>query len=40
MFIQALVDETNRPHLLGYTPALLLMAVVLWVLIPKKAEIK
>ena len=38
MLIQALVDETERTHLLGDIPALFLMAVVLWSLIPKKAE--
>ena len=40
MFIQAGVDETERAHLLGDIPALLLMAVVLWVLIPQKAKTK
>jgi hypothetical protein len=34
MFIQALVDETERAHLLGDIPALFLMALVLWILTP------
>lgn len=37
MFVQALVDETERAHFLGDIPALFLMAIVLWVLIPKSA---
>ena len=37
MFVQALVDETERAHFLGDIPALFLMAIVLWVLTPKSA---
>ena len=37
MFVQALVDETERAHFLGDIPALFLMAIVLWGLIPKSA---
>ena len=37
MFIQALVDETEQAHFLGDIPALFLMAIVLWILIPKHA---
>jgi len=37
MFVQALVDETERAHFLGDIPALVLMAVVLWVLMPRNA---
>ena len=40
MLIQALVDETERTHLLGDVPALFLMAVILWILIPKKVKTK
>lgn len=38
MLIQALTDNSNQAHLLGDVPALFLMAVVLWILIPKKAD--
>ena len=38
MLIQALTDKSNQTHLLGDIPALFLMAVVLWILIPKKAD--
>jgi hypothetical protein len=40
MFIQALEDETERAHLLGDIPAILMMAVVLWILMPNKAKTK
>ncbi len=35
MLVQGLVDETERAHLLGDVPALFLVAIVLWVLLPK-----
>jgi hypothetical protein len=38
MLVQAIVDETERTNLLGDVPALFLVAVVLWYLMPKKAE--
>jgi len=37
MLVQALVDETERTHLLGDVPALFLVAIVLWCLMPKRA---
>ena len=37
MFVQALVDETDRVNLLGDVPALFLVAIVLWFLMPRKA---
>ncbi len=40
MFIQVLMDETERAHLLGDIPPLFLMAAVLWILMPKKIEEK
>ncbi len=38
MLIQALVDETERMNLLGDIPALFLVAIVLWYLMPSKAD--
>jgi len=38
MLVQAIVDETERGHLLGDVPALFLVAFVLWFLMPKKAS--
>ena len=38
MLVQAIVDETERDNLLGDVPAILLVAVVLWYLMPKKAD--
>lgn len=35
MLVQAIVDASERAHLLGDMPALLLVALVLWVLTPK-----
>lgn len=35
MLIQALVDETDRINLFGDVPALFLVAIVLWYLMPK-----
>jgi len=38
MLVQAIVDETERAHLLGDVPAIFLIAVVLWYLMPKRVE--
>ena len=38
MLVQAIVDETDRMNLLGDVPALFLVAIVLWYLMPKKAD--
>jgi hypothetical protein len=38
MLVQALVDETERANLLGDVPALFLVAIVLWVLMPRKGK--
>jgi len=40
MLVQAIVDETERVNLLGDIPALFLVAVVLWYLMPKRTEAK
>ncbi|MEO0769144.1 MAG: DUF6632 domain-containing protein [Cyanobacteria bacterium J06649_4] len=37
MLIQAIVDRSERAHLLGDIPALFLVAAVLWYLMPKAA---
>ncbi len=37
MFVQAIVDVTERANLLGDIPALFLVAFVLWFLMPKVA---
>lgn len=39
MFIQALVDPSEYPHLYGDVPALIIVAVVLAILMPKRQEI-
>jgi len=36
MFVQAILDETDRANLYGDVPALFLVAFVLWYLMPKK----
>jgi hypothetical protein len=38
MFVQAILDETDRANLIGDVPALFLVAAVLWYLMPKKAK--
>jgi len=38
MLIQAIVDDTERANLLGDIPALFLVAVVLWYLMPNRAQ--
>lgn len=38
MLVQTLVVKTEWGHLLGDIPALFLMAAVLWILLPKKAQ--
>ena len=35
MLVQAITDETERANLLGDVPALFLVAIVLWYLMPK-----
>ncbi len=40
MLVQAIVDETDRANLLGDVPALFLVAVVLWYLMPKQAQVQ
>ena len=37
MLVQALVDDTEKANLIGDIPALYLVAIVLWVLMPKGA---
>ncbi len=39
MLVQAIVDETERANLLGDIPALFLVAIVLWYLMPKKINV-
>ena len=36
MFVQAILDETDRANLYGDVPALFLVAFVLWYLMPEK----
>ena len=38
MLAQAMVDDSEKANLLGDIPALYLVALVLWILMPKKAE--
>jgi hypothetical protein len=38
MFVQAFVDENEHANLLGDVPALFLVSIVLWVLVPNKFE--
>ncbi len=38
MLVQGIVDETERANLLGDVPGLLLVALVLWYLMPKKVQ--
>jgi len=38
MFVQAIVDEKERVNLLGDVPALFLVAIALWVFMPKKGD--
>jgi hypothetical protein len=40
MLVQAIIDETEHANMLGDIPALFLVAIVLWYLMPKQAEIK
>ena len=37
MLVQAIVDTTERANFYGDIPALFLVAIVLWVLMPRKA---
>ena len=38
MLVQALRDPTDRANLLGDVPALFLVAIVLWILMPRRAS--
>lgn len=38
MFVQAIVDEQERINLLGDIPTLFLVAIVLWMFMPKKEK--
>jgi len=38
MLVQAIVDETERANLLGDVPALLLVALIFWWLLPKRVH--
>lgn len=38
MAVQALVDETDRANLFGDIPAVLLVAIILWYLMPSRSE--
>ena len=38
MLVQAIVDETERANMVGDVPALLLVAFVLWYLLPEPAQ--
>ena len=38
MLLQALADDTERANLLGDIPALFLVALVLWFLMPRKSQ--
>mgnify|MGYP001304260108 CR=1 FL=1 len=40
MLVQSVVDETEHANLMGDVPALFLVAIVLWVLMPKQHEIQ
>jgi hypothetical protein len=40
MLIQAIVDKTDRINLLGDIPALFLVAIVLWYLMPRGGQEK
>ncbi len=39
MLVQAMIDENERITLIGDVPALFIVALVLWVLVPKQCEI-
>jgi len=38
MLVHALMDENERANLIGDIPAIFLIAIVLWVLVPRKRE--
>ncbi|MEC4749789.1 DUF6632 domain-containing protein [Methylomicrobium sp. Wu6] len=38
MLVHALMDENERANLIGDIPAIFLIAIALWVLVPKKQE--
>lgn len=39
MLVQAIADENERANLFGDVPALFLIALVLWILLPQKQEV-
>jgi len=39
MLVQAIVDETERANLLGDIPSLFIVAIVLWWLMPRGADV-
>jgi len=39
MLVQAIVDESDRANLMGDVPALFLVAIVLWYLMPRRTGI-
>ncbi len=39
MLVQAIVDESDRANLMGDVPALFLVAIVLWYLMPRRTQI-
>lgn len=40
MFVQAIVDKTERMNLLGDVPALFLVAAIFWYLMPRRTEVE
>jgi hypothetical protein len=40
MLIQAVLDKTERANLLGDIPALFLVAIVLWYLMPRQSQVQ
>lgn len=38
MLVQSIVDETERVHLLGDVPAVFIVAIVLWYLMPNRTQ--
>lgn len=39
MLVQAIVDETEHANLMGDIPALFLVAIVLWILTPRRSSL-
>ncbi|MCG8323917.1 MAG: hypothetical protein MI673_00240 [Thiotrichales bacterium] len=40
MFVQAILDETDRANLYGDVPALIIAALILWYLMPDKDQVQ